>query len=82
MMMELIEAIRKQKGGGSPGPDDIQWSIIKKIENILSDKLKALTFEILDGAQLPDSWRYSTTTLIPKEGKINTTLQIIVLLFF
>lgn len=41
----------------------------KKFEDILSDTLKDLISDILDGSQLPDTWRYSTTILIPKKSK-------------
>lgn len=40
-----------------------------RFDDVLLEKLKDLISEILDGSQIPDSWRYSTTTLIPKEGK-------------
>lgn len=67
--MELTEAIRNQKKGKSPGSDGFLPEYYQKFENIISNNLKNLISEIFDGAQLPDTWRYSTTTLIPKEGE-------------
>lgn len=48
-MMELIEAIHKQKKKKSKtsGPDGILAKYYHKIDDILTDKLKVLFFEML-----------------------------------
>lgn len=68
-MMEFLEAICKQKKGKGPGPDGLLEEYYQKFENIPSGNLKYMILEILDENEIPDPWRYSTTTLIPKEGE-------------
>lgn len=68
-IMELIEAICNQKNGKTPGPDGILAEFYHKFNDIISEKLKDFLSAILDGSQLSESWRHSTTMLIPKEGK-------------
>lgn len=43
--------------------------LTNKFSQGISDKLKNLLTEILDGNGIPNSWEFSTTTLIPKEAK-------------
>lgn len=70
-MMELVEAIHKQKKGKTPGTDGLPSEFYHKFQDILTPLLKDLFARILDGNKIPDFWRYSTTTLILKrrEGK-------------
>lgn len=61
-MMELTEAICKQKKGQAPASDSIPDKYNKYFEDTLSEKLRDLITKIFDGGQILDTWRQSTTT--------------------
>lgn len=68
-------AISKQKINKSSRPDGISAEYYKQYESILAQKLKDLIANILDGGPIPESWKYSVTTLILKEGRDHMEIQ-------
>lgn len=73
-MMEITMAISKQTKK-SPRQNGIPAEYYKEYENILAQNLKDFISNILDGGLIPESWKYSTMTLIPKEGKDHKGIQ-------
>lgn len=68
--MELTETIHKPKKKKKAKPLFRMASLQNFIKNnILANKLKDLFSYIIENGQVPESWKFSTTTLIPKEGK-------------
>uniref|UniRef100_A0A2D4NQI0 Reverse transcriptase domain-containing protein n=1 Tax=Micrurus surinamensis TaxID=129470 RepID=A0A2D4NQI0_MICSU len=72
-MMELTEAIKKQKNGKAPGPDGIPAEMYKTLQDSLSNTLLEVVNEVLMEAKIPKSWMEAYITLILKE---DTDLQI------
>lgn len=63
-MIEISEAIQKQEKDKAPGPDGIPTEYYKQYESIITDILKNMIANILDG-DLPESQQHATTILIP-----------------
>uniref|UniRef100_A0A2D4JTU8 Reverse transcriptase domain-containing protein n=1 Tax=Micrurus paraensis TaxID=1970185 RepID=A0A2D4JTU8_9SAUR len=72
-MMELTEAIKKQKNGKAPGLDGIPAEMYKTLQDSLSNTLLEVVNEVLMEAKIPKSWMEAYIALILKE---DTDLQI------
>uniref|UniRef100_A0A2D4LFX6 Reverse transcriptase domain-containing protein n=1 Tax=Micrurus spixii TaxID=129469 RepID=A0A2D4LFX6_9SAUR len=67
-LTELKEAIQKQKPNKTPGPDGLPGKLYQKLGESLELVLLEVCNEALLNAKIPESWRESYITLIPKEG--------------
>lgn len=79
-MMELTETIHKQKKDNAHMDSILAESYLKT--DIFADKLKELFSYIPEDGQIPNSWKLSTTMLIPKEGKNEKILQAVFKMFY
>lgn len=67
-LFELIEAVKRQKRGKTPGPDGIPSEYYKTCEESILIPFKQLVEEIRETNKLLDTWKEATITLIHKEG--------------
>uniref|UniRef100_A0A803SRZ4 Reverse transcriptase domain-containing protein n=1 Tax=Anolis carolinensis TaxID=28377 RepID=A0A803SRZ4_ANOCA len=67
--IEIQKAINNMKSDRAPGPDGLNGLYYKTFAEELIPFLKKIMNEILDNKKVPDSWRYATITVIPKEGQ-------------
>lgn len=68
-IQEIKEAIKRLKTGKTPGNDGFTAEYYKKFQEYLIDPLKNLFNSILQGADIPQSWREANIVLIPKENQ-------------
>uniref|UniRef100_A0A670JZL5 Reverse transcriptase domain-containing protein n=1 Tax=Podarcis muralis TaxID=64176 RepID=A0A670JZL5_PODMU len=63
---EVRDAIKKMKPGKAPGPDGLSQKYYKTLEEHLAPVLCNVINNILQGGEIPDSWREAYITVIPK----------------
>uniref|UniRef100_A0A670IVT3 Reverse transcriptase domain-containing protein n=1 Tax=Podarcis muralis TaxID=64176 RepID=A0A670IVT3_PODMU len=63
---EVREVIKRMKPGKAPGPDGLSQKYYKALEEQLAPVLCSVINNILQGGEMPDSWREAHITLIPK----------------
>ena len=68
---EIEEHLRNMKSKKAPGPNGIKNDLIKCLSNCeIFRKLLWLYYnDILDGGEIPESWKKSCTKMIPKKSK-------------
>ena len=68
---DIERTIRRMKNKKAAGPDGIKIEIYKEVIKIpnIRDLLTKLLQNILEGQEVPDSWKKSITKLIPKTSK-------------
>lgn len=67
---DIKVSLRKAKASSAPGPDGINYQLLKKIPTI-HHILATLYNRILETGQIPSSWQEGTITLIYKAGDSN-----------
>ena len=65
---EIQRAIKEAKIGNTPGPDGLTAIYYKKLEDVVTDPLKNVMNNIFKEGNMPESWKESLITLIPKPG--------------
>lgn len=66
---EIQSAIRRMKGGKSPGTDGFPTEWYKTIQDQLIPTLLKTFNWVLENKNIPPSWREAMISVIPKEGK-------------
>uniref|UniRef100_A0A803SP10 Reverse transcriptase domain-containing protein n=1 Tax=Anolis carolinensis TaxID=28377 RepID=A0A803SP10_ANOCA len=66
---EIQRAINNMESNKAPGPDGLNGLYYKTFAEELTPHLKKIMNEILDNKKVPDTWRYATITVIPKDGQ-------------
>ncbi|KAF7247873.1 hypothetical protein EYD10_06117, partial [Varanus komodoensis] len=74
-IMEVIEAIKRQKNNKTPGLDGLPAEFYKSFEGIFATFLKDICNEALLNAKIPSTWTEANITLIPKEDMDVTQIQ-------
>uniref|UniRef100_A0A803TAQ7 Reverse transcriptase domain-containing protein n=1 Tax=Anolis carolinensis TaxID=28377 RepID=A0A803TAQ7_ANOCA len=65
---EIKKTIKLLKGNKAPGPDGFPASFYKTFQDVLAAQLKTIMNQILQGQEIPDSWRVADIIIIPKEN--------------
>uniref|UniRef100_A0A670JUF4 Reverse transcriptase domain-containing protein n=1 Tax=Podarcis muralis TaxID=64176 RepID=A0A670JUF4_PODMU len=72
---EIEGAIQNMALGKSPGPDGLTSRYYKVLKEWLSQPLKEVCNEIMEGKRAPDTWKETYITLIPKTETEKTQLK-------
>ncbi|KAM7303405.1 hypothetical protein ISCGN_013363 [Ixodes scapularis] len=74
-MGELLEAIHTAKQESAPGPDGITYTALRNLSTEAKEKLLDKCNDIWAKGKIPDSWKVSWVTPIPKPGKIQDKIE-------
>uniref|UniRef100_A0A803TZS1 Reverse transcriptase domain-containing protein n=1 Tax=Anolis carolinensis TaxID=28377 RepID=A0A803TZS1_ANOCA len=66
---EILKAINSMENNKAPGPDGLNALYYKTFAEEMIPFLKKIMNDVLNNKELPNSWRYATITVIPKEGQ-------------
>uniref|UniRef100_A0A803TR72 Reverse transcriptase domain-containing protein n=1 Tax=Anolis carolinensis TaxID=28377 RepID=A0A803TR72_ANOCA len=72
---EIRRAIKSMKTNKAPGPDGFPASFYKTFQDDIIHFLKDLMNQILQGQDIPDSWKTADIICIPKENTDNTDVR-------
>jgi exonuclease III/ribonuclease HI/predicted transposase YbfD/YdcC len=65
---EIKEVLKRSGKKKSPGPDGIPLEAIKEAPNVILERLCKIYTYCIENGIIPNNWRYSTLTLIHKNG--------------
>lgn len=69
---EVHTALRDMPSDKAAGHDSIPKEVIQELWNYVGKDLLEFILESLDQGQIPDSFKYGLTSLIPKEGTLTS----------
>lgn len=71
---EILEAIRALPNGKAPGPDAIANEVLKKVAEVIAERLAEVFTEIHRGGTTPETLKESLTVTLRKEKKQDYSL--------
>lgn len=71
---EIVEAIKNQNKGKSPGPDGLPIEYYSTFEDCLLLPYKQVLENVLAEGKLPETWKEATISLIHKDNTVPTDL--------
>uniref|UniRef100_A0A803TCQ4 Reverse transcriptase domain-containing protein n=1 Tax=Anolis carolinensis TaxID=28377 RepID=A0A803TCQ4_ANOCA len=66
---EILKVINNMECNKAPGPDGLNGLYYKTFAEEVIPFLKKIMNDVMENKEVPDSWRYATVTVIPKEGQ-------------
>ena len=70
-MDEILLAIKQQKSGKAPGPDNIPPEALKEAEELNTEALHMLFKDIWENEEIPNDWKEGYVVKIPKKGDLS-----------